>query len=117
MDSLVSARCAILQALRLSQPSYAAALIAQVHKATEGRVALGDGSVYPLLRELERLGLIEASAAVDVTPVPERTGRPGRRYVLTEAGRLAAEAEARALLALLGIRQRPGRRAQAGGAA
>lgn len=108
MDSPVSARCAVLQALRLRGASYAAALIEQVYEATSHRILLRDGSVYPLLKKLEAEGLVEA-----VPPSEARDGvlgsqgrflgRPVRMFSLTVHGRHVAETEARAILCLLGL--------------
>lgn len=108
MDSPVSARCAVLQALRLRGSSYAAALIEQVYEATSHRILLRDGSVYPLLKKLEAEGLVEAAPPSEarggvVGSQGRFLGRPVRMFSLTTQGRQEAEAEAAAILALLGI--------------
>lgn len=100
MDSPVSVRCAVLQALRVRQRSYGGELITLVREATAGRVRLSDSTVYPALKDLERLGLVEEVLGV---PSPDKRGRPARVYSLTALGQVAAVDEARALLNLLGV--------------
>jgi PadR family transcriptional regulator PadR len=64
-------------------PGYGLDLIERVNKQTQGRLVLGQGSVYPHLRELEREGLLES---YEGEPLPQRGGRPRRYYKLTAKG-------------------------------
>lgn len=102
MESPLSTRCAILQTLRVQRRGYAAGIIAHVRTLSAGRITLREGTVYPLLQEFEREGLVEAETAAGPAMRAGRTGRTGRAYVLTARGVQAAENEAAMLLALLG---------------
>ncbi|MGK4001116.1 PadR family transcriptional regulator [Sorangium sp. So ce1036] len=82
MDAPVTAKAALLQAL-ISGPGYGLDLIERVKAQTKGKLSLGQGSVYPALRELEREGLVESYEA---DPTPERGGRPRRYYKLNALG-------------------------------
>jgi PadR family transcriptional regulator PadR len=86
MDAAVSAKAALLQAL-VRGPGYGLDLIERVKKQTHGKFVLGQGSVYPALRELEREGLLES---YEGEPLPERGGRPRRYYKLNALGAKAA---------------------------
>jgi PadR family transcriptional regulator, regulatory protein PadR len=86
MDAAVSAKAALLQAL-VRGPGYGLDLIERVKKQTNGKLVLGQGSVYPALRELEREGLLES---YEGDPLPERGGRPRRYYKLNALGAKAA---------------------------
>jgi len=86
MDSPISAKAALLQVL-VSAGGYGLDLIDRVKTRTEGQVALGQGSVYPALRTLEREGLVRSYEGVQM---PERGGRRRRYYKLTAAGRRVA---------------------------
>lgn len=77
---------ALLQALN-SGPGYGLELIERVAKKTKGKLLLGQGSVYPALRDLERDGLV---VSYDGETTPERGGRPRRYYRLTAAGATSA---------------------------
>ena len=94
---MLDTRTALLQAL-IRGESYGLELIERVRDLTEGRMKLMQGRVYPLLRELEREGLLKS---YDGEPVSERGGRPRRYYELTSAGRRAAAADAHAIMGLL----------------
>ena len=88
MDSPITAKAALLQALA-SGPGYGLDLIERVEKRTRGALILGQGSVYPALRDLEREGLLDS---YEGPPTPERGGRPRRYYKLSAFGeRVAAE--------------------------
>ncbi|WP_437907024.1 PadR family transcriptional regulator [Sorangium sp. So ce327] len=82
----MTAKAALLQAL-ISGPGYGLDLIERVKKHTSGRLVLGQGSVYPALRELEREGLLDS---YEGEPIPERGGRPRRYYKLNAIGAKAA---------------------------
>jgi PadR family transcriptional regulator PadR len=101
MDSLVTARTALLQALAV--PGYGLALIARLAQATRGRVRLRPGSVYPALAALQRDGLVRSTF---VRP-SSGAGRPRTCYELTPAGVAAAAAERGALRGLLRAAARP----------
>ncbi len=99
MDAPFSAKAALLQAL-ISGPGYGLDLIDRVEKQTQGRLALGQGSVYPALRDLEREGFL---ASYDGDALAERGGRPRRYYRLTAQGQLAARQNREAAAGLFGL--------------
>lgn len=86
MESPISAKAALLQAL-VTKPGYGLDLIERVKQRTNGALVLGQGSIYPALRALEREGLLRSW---DGETTPERGGRPRRYYELTAEGRRAA---------------------------
>lgn len=96
MDIPVNAKAALLQAL-LAGPGYGLDLIARVSQRTEGKMTLGDASVYPALRAMEREGLLRSWEG---EPIAERGGRPRRYYELTADGRRAAHADRKLVGAL-----------------
>jgi PadR family transcriptional regulator PadR len=63
---------------------------------------LASGTVYPLLRRLEGLGL--AAAGWEGEEAAHREGRPARRYYALTAGGAAALADARRKLGALALR-------------
>jgi PadR family transcriptional regulator PadR len=95
--TLLDTRTALLQAL-ISEEGYGLELIERVKERTKGKVILMQGRVYPLLRELERGGLV---TSYDGPRLAERGGRPRRYYKLTAEGRRIARQEATAIAALL----------------
>ena len=82
MDAPVTAKAAILEAL-VQGETFGLELIKRVEERTNGKLRLGQGSVYPALRELEREGLVKSWEG---DQMPERGGRPRRYYKLTAAG-------------------------------
>ena len=96
MESPISARTAILLAL-VKGKGFGLELIERVRDRTNGAVKLGQGSVYPLLRELEDDGMVKSHEA---DPTPERGGRPRRYYELTGEGRKAALEQRTTLVAM-----------------
>ena len=90
---MLSARTAILQTLRLG-PGYGQLLMRRVAAATERRVSLTPGSLYPALRTLEKARLVRSWSVV-----PGRTRGSRRRtyYELTVRGVREAESDAAAL--------------------
>jgi PadR family transcriptional regulator, regulatory protein PadR len=96
MDGSVTARTALLQALRAG-PDFGLGLIRRLRVLTQGRVRLPQGSVYPTLRELQDQRLVRSWIVV---PGRRRGGRGRRYYELTVQGRQVAEAERRALQGL-----------------
>jgi len=96
METMVSAKAALLQAL-ISGPGYGLELLERVRERTKGRVVLGQGSVYPALRSLERGGLVKSWEG---PPLDERGGRPRIFYELTAEGRRTAKEDRKAGAAL-----------------
>jgi len=82
----ISTKAALLQAL-ISGEGYGLELIERVREASQGRMILGQGTVYPLLRAMERDGLLKSREG---DPLPERGGRARRYYGLTAEGRRVA---------------------------
>lgn len=101
MDFLVSARLAILQVL-FDGPSFGLEVIERVEQRTLGRIKLGQGSVYPALRELEAEGLV---TSYDGATPRERRGRPRRYYRLTADGVREAREARESVSGLLGLRE------------
>jgi PadR family transcriptional regulator, regulatory protein PadR len=99
MDAPVSARTAILLALTGGQ-GFGLELIERVTEQTKGAVNLGQGSVYPLLRDLEDEGLLRSWEG---KPMTERGGRPRRYYALTKAGVRAAREQHAAVVLVGGL--------------
>jgi PadR family transcriptional regulator len=97
MESGVSPRTAILMAL-IQGKGYGLELIDRVKAKTRGSVVLHQGSVYPLLRDLEADGFLKSW---NESGGDERGGRPRRFYELTAEGRRAAFDEKKTLTALL----------------
>jgi PadR family transcriptional regulator PadR len=89
---------ALLQAL-LDGPGYGLELIERVKDKTQGRVTLQMGNTYPVLRALEREGLLESYRGESV---PERAGRPRIYYRLTGEGLRAARESRETGLLLFG---------------
>lgn len=96
---MIDSKTALLQAL-VSGEGYGLELIERVRERTQGRVRLGQGTIYPALRELERDGLVES---FEGETVPERGGRPRIYYRLTGAGRRAAFEERQAAAGLFDL--------------
>lgn len=95
MGSIVSARTALMQALRQG-PGYGLDLAAGLRRRAGHRVATG--SLYPALEALRRDGLVRSW---NVVPGGRKGGRSRTYYELTYAGRLEADRQARALQALV----------------
>jgi DNA-binding PadR family transcriptional regulator len=91
----LTTQAALLQVLRPG-PGYGLELIRRLAESTG--VRLSEARVYPVLKQLERAGLVEA---VHLAPKGRRGARARIYYHLTPAGRAAAEAQRQALLALL----------------
>jgi PadR family transcriptional regulator PadR len=94
---MLTARTAILQALRWG-PGYGRLLMRRVSTATGGRALLAPGSVYPVLKALEKAGLVRKWTVIAGRA---RGGRARSYYELTVAGIREAEAEAVALAGAL----------------
>lgn len=95
----VSARAALLQAL-IRADGYGLELIERVREATNGSLVLGQGSVYPALRDLEREGMIES---YEGQPLLERGGRPRIYYRITALGQRAAQEDRGQVAGLFGL--------------
>ena len=98
MDAPVNARAALLQAL-VRGPGYGLDLITRVKTQTEGKLVLGQGSIYPTLRELERAGFVES---YEGPRLRERGGRPRVMYRLTALGAREAMDQRDTVLRLFG---------------
>ena len=98
VETPITARAALLQVL-IGRPGFGLELIDRVKERTGGAVVLGQGSVYPALRDLEDEGL---ARSYDGDPLPERGGRPRRYYELTAKGRRVAMGQSAAVLGLFG---------------
>jgi PadR family transcriptional regulator PadR len=97
MESPVTTRMAILAVL-ISGKSYGLEVIDRVRDQTKGALVLDVGNVYPVLRAMEREGLLRS---VDGEKMLDRGGRPRRYYELTAEGRRVATAQPTALIGLL----------------
>ncbi len=97
METPISPRTAILTAL-MHGKSFGLELIDRVRDRTGGAVKLSEGTVYPLLKTMEREGLLRSH---DGEPMPERGGRPRRYYELTGEGRRVATEQRTAIMGLL----------------
>jgi len=87
----------LLQALTNGE-SYGVELAEQVETLTG--VRLGQGSLYPALRSLERDGLVESYRG---KPLKERGGRPRKYYRITASGMRAADKEMDSMRKLRGL--------------
>jgi PadR family transcriptional regulator PadR len=99
MEAPISAKAALLQAL-ISGPGYGLDLIERVKTQTKGKLVLGQGSVYPQLRDLERDGFLDT---YEGEPTPERGGRPRRYYRLNAKGAKAAVEQREIVVGLFGL--------------
>jgi PadR family transcriptional regulator len=100
MESPVTTRAALLQALR-DGPGYGLELIRRIESITGGRVRLADARVYPVLKAMEKAGLV---AARRFAPKRRRGGRARVYYDLTVSGVEASTRDREALRALLARR-------------
>jgi PadR family transcriptional regulator PadR len=94
---MIDTKTVLLQAL-MDGDSYGLELIERVRTATDGRIVLLQGRVYPVLRDLEEQGLV---SSYDAEPSSSRGGRPRRYYRLTAEGRRVARQEAAAISLLI----------------
>jgi DNA-binding PadR family transcriptional regulator len=83
-------------------PSHGYAIIKEVQRLSDGRIALSTGTLYGAIKRLLELGWICRVG----DPAPEDTTRTPKRYALTEAGRRTLAAEAERLRALLHVAER-----------
>lgn len=89
MDTLTTKETAILRSL-LGSEAFGLEIIERVRVASDGKITLHQGNVYPTLRDLERRGYLTSYDGAEI--IPERGGRPRRYYKLTPTGRQAANA-------------------------
>lgn len=82
-----TAKAALLQVLLLDGEGFGLELQDRICERTKGRFKVGQGSLYPALRELEKNGLVVSHEGA---PLPERGGRPRRYYKLTSQGKRVA---------------------------
>lgn len=100
MERPFSSGAALLQALRQG-PGYGVELALRVRRLTGRGLPLA--SVYPALEVLKRRGLVRAW---DVVPGGRRGGRSRTYYELTYKGLNRSQADADALLGLVGVPER-----------
>jgi DNA-binding PadR family transcriptional regulator len=100
MDAPTSAKAALLQELTRGS-GHGLDLIERVRAVTDGGLDLGQGSVYPALRELEADGLVEAVGGK--RPDGER---PRKRYRLTARGRQHAAEQRATVAGAFGLEER-----------
>lgn len=82
----IDPQTALLQAL-ITGDGYGLELIERVKERTQGQLLLGQGQIYPALRQLERDGFVESYRGESPAA---RAGRPRIYYRLTGEGRRAA---------------------------
>lgn len=99
MESPITTRAALLQSL-IRGPGFGLELIDRVKEHTKGRVKLHQGTIYPLLRDMEAEGLLES---FESEPMPERGGRPRRYYKLTAEGARVATEHRETAIGLFGM--------------
>lgn len=86
----------LLLAALEARPLHGYAVIQALRAGSGGAIDLPSGTVYPALRRLERVGLIEGSWS-------KVGGRRRRSYALTPAGRRALREERSAWAAFSGV--------------
>jgi len=74
--------------------------MARVEEQTKGQVKLRQGTIYPLLREMENEGFLDS---YEGEPMPERGGRPRRYYRLTAEGAKKASADRQIVAGIFGL--------------
>ena len=68
---------------------YGLQLVERIRARCRGKLSFAQGTVYPALQELERIGIVRSRVSESL---PERGGRPRIYYSLTPLGeRLARE--------------------------
>jgi PadR family transcriptional regulator PadR len=97
MDAPFTAKAALLQVL-IGGDGFGLDLIERVK--TRSGVELGQGSVYPALRALEKDGLVKS---YEGETTPERGGRPRIYYKITAQGRRAAAEDRSAIAGLVAL--------------
>jgi PadR family transcriptional regulator PadR len=85
-DMAIDPATAILQVL-ISGEAFGIEIGKRIEERTKGKLSFPQGTIYPLLRKLEREGLLKSREG---EPLPERGGRPKIFYKLTAKGAAAA---------------------------
>lgn len=70
---------------RAEEPTYGYQIIKQIERSTDRVPMMKQGALYPVLRSLERSGLLES------TVEPSISGPPRRYYTITDLGRRTLE--------------------------
>lgn len=90
-------RIVVLSLLEQMGESYGYELCEVIKRKTEGQLKFAEGTIYPLLHELEKKGLVESKWRVS-------SDEPHRKYVkLTAEGKKILKQERKALAMLLGL--------------
>ena len=100
IDQIVPAKTALLLMLQQGE-SYGLELASKIEEKTAGKIALGPGTLYPALRNLESSGFATSREVAE----KNRGGRPKVFYSLTSAGKKSANGLSSALRGLLGSRK------------
>ncbi len=79
----------ILKTLSTRRSMHGFDVLEWIYEATDGALAIEEGSLYPALHRMEKRGLIKATW--DVSP----KGRRAKYYALTKAGRVELGAQER----------------------
>jgi PadR family transcriptional regulator PadR len=85
----------------MEREGYGLQLIERIKTLTKGKVVFSQGNVYPVLRELERAGLV-TSREGEVTEA--RGGRPRIYYRITAEGLRAATDDAESVQGIFGLK-------------
>lgn len=105
-EPLTPAVFALLLALSQGQ-RHGYGLISEVAVLTGGIIRLGPGTLYRSLQRMRVAGLIEELSDED-TELSDRRAERRRSYRITDAGRAAAQAEARRLAVLVNAARQRG---------
>jgi PadR family transcriptional regulator PadR len=70
---------------RAEEPTYGYQIIKQIERSMDRVPMMKQGALYPVLRSLERIGLLRS------TVEPSVSGPPRRYYTITDAGRRTLE--------------------------
>ena len=92
----VTVRGALLQAL-IEGPAFGLELVDRVSERTDGKMKIGQGSLYPTLWSMVKEGMLICHEG---EPLPERGGRPRKYYELTAEGLRQARQEQRIIKSL-----------------
>lgn len=77
----------LLLSILATRPCHGYAIIEELRHRSDGTFNLPEGTVYPALHRLERLGYV-------VSRWSDESGRRRREYALSESGRLALQQKA-----------------------
>jgi DNA-binding PadR family transcriptional regulator len=101
MVSPLSVKAMVLLTLLSGEELYGEKLIDRIGELTKGRIQLSSGSVHPILKDLQKEGVVRGHA---VPPPEGRGGRPRIYYRLTARGRKKALAQAQVVAMLFEIK-------------